>query len=103
MHLCRDQSVGLTLVLFMWPGMYLAFIHMCVGGDTWTALNKLKHNPDRTQFIVFSSKVQCEKLSSHFPVNCLESLFDPSNIVKNKVCGFHFSEHAKKTCKVCFL
>ena len=51
------------------------------------ALSKLKLNPDKTEFIIFGSKAQCQKLSSQFLVNILGSLLHPADIVKNLVCG----------------
>ena len=71
------------------------------------ALCKLKLNPDKTEFIVFGSKVQLQKLSSYFPVNILGSLLHPADIVTNPGvwfdADFYLSEHVKKTCKAYFL
>ena len=49
----------------------------------WMALSKMKLNPDKTEFIVFGFKAQCQKLSSHFLVNILSMLHYPSDTVKN--------------------
>ena len=72
-----------------------------------TALSKLKLYPKKTEFIVFGSKVQCQKIFSHFPVSILGSLLHPVDFVKNLGvwfdAEFSFSEHVKKTCKVCFV
>ena len=46
------------------------------------SLNKLKFNPEKTEFIVFGSKAQHQKISSHFPVSILGSLVD---LVRNLV------------------
>ena len=66
----------------------------------WMAISKLKLNPDKTEFIGFGSKVPHQKLSSHFPVSILGSLFHPADIVKNLGGWFHtdfsFSEYEKK-------
>ena len=40
----------------------------------WLSTNKLKLNPDKTEFIVFGSKSQREKLNQSFPVNILGNL-----------------------------
>ena len=40
----------------------------------WLCTNKLKLNPDKTEFIVFGSKSQREKLNHSFPVNILGNL-----------------------------
>ena len=68
---------------------------------------KLKLNPGKTEFIVFGSKAQCQKISSHFPVSILGSLLHPVDSVRNLGvwfdADFSFSEHIKRTCKACFL
>ena len=64
-------------------------------------------NPEKTEFIVFGSKAQCQKISSHFPVSILCSLLHPVDSVRNLGlwfdAQFSFSEHVKRTCKACFL
>ena len=71
------------------------------------SLSKLKLNPEKTEFIVFGSKAQRQKISSHFPVSILGSLLHPVDSVRNLgvwfVADFSFSEHIKRTCKACFL
>ena len=76
----------------------------------YTALNifsKLKLNPEKTEFIVFGSKSQRQKLSSYFPVSIFGSLIHPVDSVRNLGvwfdAEFSFSEHVKRTCKACFL
>ena len=69
--------------------------------------SKLKLNPEKTEFIVFCSKAQRRKISSHFPVSILGSLLHPVDSVRNLGtwfdAEFSFSEHVKRTCKACFL
>ena len=71
------------------------------------SLGKLKLNPEKTEFIVFGSKAQHQKISSHFPVSILGSLLNLIYFVRNLGVWFDaevsFSEHVKRTCKVCFL
>ena len=71
------------------------------------SVNKLKLNPEKTEFIVFGSKAQRQKISSHFPVSILCSLLHPVDSVRNLGvwfdADFSFSEHIKRTCKACFL
>ena len=73
----------------------------------WMSLSKLKLNPEKTEFIVFGSKAQHQKISSHFPVSILGSLLHPVDSVRNLGvwfdADFSFSEHIKRTCKACFL
>ena len=71
------------------------------------SLSKLKLNPEKTEFIVFGFKTQCQKISSHFPVSILGSLLHPVDSVRNLGvwfdADFSFTEHVKMTCKACFL
>ena len=71
------------------------------------SLSKLKLNPEKTEFIVFGSKAQHQKISSYFPVSILGSLLHLVDSVRN-LCvwfdvEFSLSEHVKRTCKACFL
>ena len=73
----------------------------------WMSLSKLKLHPEKTEFIVFGSKVLRQKISPHFPVSILGSLLHPVDFVKNLGvwfdAEFSFSENVKWTCKACFL
>ena len=44
--------------------------------------SRLKLNPDKTEFIVFGSKLLQNKLSHLFPVNILGNLLSPSDTVR---------------------
>ena len=67
-------------------------------------MNKL--NPDKTEFIVFGSKSQREKLNHSFLVNILGNLISPVDAVRNLGVWFDsdlsFSCHVMKVCKACF-
>ena len=71
------------------------------------SLNKLKLNPEKAIFIVFGSKAQCQKISSHFHVSILGRLLYLVDSVRNLGvwfdAEFSFSEYVKSTCKACFL
>ena len=73
----------------------------------WMSLNTLKLNLEKTEFIVFGSKAQRQKISSHMPVSIFGSIFHPVDFVKNLGVWFdaEFSifEHVKKARKECFL
>ena len=72
----------------------------------WLSTNKLKLNPDKTEFIVFDSKSQREKLNQSFPVNILGNLISPTDAVRNLGVwfdsDFSFFCHVRKVCKACF-
>ena len=48
----------------------------------WLSANKLKLNPDKTEFIIFASKTG-EKLNKSFPVDILGSFLSPTKAVRN--------------------
>ena len=45
--------------------------------------NKLKLNPDKTEFIIFGSKRQRDKLKACFPIDILGSPLTPVDSVRN--------------------
>ena len=67
----------------------LAKLNACLHDvQEWMSLSKLRLNPGKTEFIVFGSKAQRQKISSHFPVSILGSLLHPVDSVRNLgVCG----------------
>ena len=72
----------------------------------WLSANKLKLNPDKTEFIVFGSKIHREKLNKSFPVNILGNFLSPVGEVRNLGVwfdsDFSFSRHVQNICKSCF-
>ena len=72
-----------------------------------TSANKLKLNPDKTEVIVFGSKIHREKLNKFFPVNILGNFLSPVGVVRNLGVwfdsDFSFSRHVQNICKSCLL
>ena len=68
---------------------------------------KLKINPDKTEFIVFGSKRQRDKLKAYFPSPILGSPLCPPESVKNLGVWFDYdfclSKHVQHVCKSCFV
>ena len=63
----------------------LAMLNVCLQDvQRWMSLRKLKLNPEKTEFIVFGSKAQYQKISSHFPVSILGSLLHLVDSVRNQ-------------------
>ena len=73
----------------------------------WLSANKLKLNPDKTEFILFGSRNVRTKLSKFFPVNILGNLLSPVDAIKNLGVwfdsDFSFSCHVRNTCKASFV
>lgn len=75
--------------------------------QNWMGSNKLKLNPDKTEFILFGSKTQRKQLSKGFPVDILGSMLSPTEKVRNLGVVFDadssFSSHVAFVCKSCFV
>ena len=73
----------------------------------WMLAGKLKLNPDKTEFILFGSKKQRERLKAFFPSNILGNPLHPSESVRNLAVwfdsDFSFSKHVQNVCKGCFI
>ena len=75
--------------------------------QTWMATNKLKLNPDKTEFILLGTKSQRDKLAGFFPVDILGNLIRPTNKARNLGVifdsDFSFSNHVVSVCRSCFV
>ena len=73
----------------------------------WMNRNKLKLNPEKTDFIVFGNKSQRDMLSSCFPVDILGNELSPTDKVRNLGVvfdsDFSFSDHVVSVCRSCFM
>ena len=73
----------------------------------WMSTSKLKLNPDKTEFIIFGSKRQRDKLKACFPINILGNPICPVGSVKNLGVWFDsdlsLSKHVQNVCKSCFV
>ena len=77
---------------------YLCGVKMCLPA------NKVKLNPDKTEFFTFHSKKQCKK--KFFPFNILGYFLSPAQVVRNLGVWFYtdfsFLRSIQNTCKTCF-
>ena len=73
----------------------------------WMTTSKLKLNPDKTEFIIFGSKRQRDKLKACFPIDILGNSLCPADSVKNLGVwldsDFSLSKHVQNVCKSCFV
>ena len=62
--------------------------------------NKLKLNPDKTEFILIGSQKNCNQLLPHFPINILGNQVSPAQSVQNLGVvfdsNFTFSNHVSQ-------
>ena len=65
--------------------------------------NKLKLNPDKTEFILIGSPKNCNQLLPHFPINILGNQVSPAQSVRNLGVvfdsNFTFSNHVSQVIK----
>ena len=67
--------------------------------------NKLKLNPDKTEFMVIGNKCHCNRFDSRFPVDILNNSIPPT--AHAKIIGLiidselNFQRHIKNTVRVC--
>ena len=76
--------------------------------NSFAAFEKLNRlNPDKTEFFVFGSKRQRDKLKAYFPSSILGNPLCPAESVKNLGVwfdsDFSLSKHVKNVCKSCFM
>ena len=73
----------------------------------WMSASKLKLNPDKSEFILFGSKIQRERLNVCFPIDILGNPLHPTKSVGNLGVwfdsDFSFSKHVQNVCKSCFI
>ena len=71
----------------------------------WMFTNKLKLNPDKTEFMLIGNKCQRKKFDSFFPVEILENSIPPAAHAKNLGViidsDLNFKRHINNTVKVC--
>ena len=69
--------------------------------------SKLKLNPDKTEFILFGSKKQRERLNACFPIDIFGNPLHPTESVRNLGVwfdsDFSFSKHVQNVCKGCII
>ena len=75
--------------------------------QVWMSENKLKLNPDKTEFIVFGAKDRHKWLSDSLPVNILGNCLSPADVVRNLGvlfdAKFCFTNHVNSVIKSCFI
>ena len=75
--------------------------------QSWMAANKLKLNPDKTEFILLGTQSQRDKIAGCFPVDILGSKVIPTDKARNLGVifdsDFSFSKHVVSVCRSCFV
>ena len=75
--------------------------------QVWMSENKLKLNPNKTEFIVFGAKDRYKWLSDSFSVNILGNCLSPTDVARNLGvlfdAKFCFTNHVNSVIKSCFI
>ena len=76
-----------------------------VSAQDWMFTNKLKLNPDKTEFLLIGNQCHRSKFSSKFPIEILGNLLSPSPFARNlgvtMDADFNFQRHINNTVKSC--
>ena len=71
--------------------------------QNFMSANKLKLNPEKTEFILIGSKNNCKQFLPHFPINILGNQVSPAQSVTNLGVvfdsNFSFSDHVSQVIK----
>ncbi len=72
----------------------------------WMHSNKLKLNPQKTEFLLIGHEQQRRKYLAQFPINLMDVETNPSKSVRNLGVifdsDFNFHEHISQVCRSCY-
>ena len=88
------------------PESLLAIENCLIDVQEWMHCNKLKLNPDKTEFLMIGNKKQTNQCQQYLPCNILGCEFKASSYVKNLGfffdSSFDFHHHISQISKSCF-
>ena len=74
-------------------------------GD-WMRSSKLKLNPDKTEVLLFGTKLHRKEFMKHFPAKLLDQEITPTDSARNLGVvfdgGLNFREHISLICRSCY-
>jgi hypothetical protein len=74
--------------------------------NSWMSQNKLKLNPDKTEFLLVGTQHRRSKQSDSFPIDLLGNMSSPCDKVRNLGVifdsDFSFSQHVSSVCRSCY-
>ena len=89
------------------PEMSLALLQDCMleVGD-WMKSSKLKLNPDKTEVLLFRTKLHRKKIMKHFLAKLLDHEITPTYSTRNLGVvfdgGLNFRKHISLVCRTCY-
>ena len=87
--------------------MSLALLQDCLldVGD-WMRSSKLKLNPDKTEVLLFGTKLPRKEFMKHFPAKLLHKKITPTDSARNLGVvfdgGLNFRKHISSVCRSCY-
>ena len=106
-HLSADNSRLYVSVASGDSSATLNGFQSCLGSvQSWMSTNKLKLNPDKTEFLFIGNERQQSKFLSMFPIELFGVETNPANssripgVIFNK--NFTFHSHVSTACSSCF-
>ena len=97
-HLYADDTQIYITLSKSEPEMSLALLQDCLldVGD-WMRSSKLKLNPDKTEVLLFGTKLHRQKIMKHFPAKLLDHEITPTYSARNLGVvfdgGLNFRKH----------
>ena len=106
-HLYADDTQLLNSFTTFNCNINLTNLHnSLLSAQNWMYSNKLKLNPDKTEFMLISNKRQWQKFDSKFPLELIGSKLSPATTARNLGVifdqDFNFKNHKNNIVKNCF-
>ena len=102
----EDTQIYITLSKSE-PETSLALLHDCLldVGD-WMRSSKLKLNSDKTEVLLFGTKLHRKEFLKHFPAKLLDQEITPTDSARNLEVvfdgGLNFKKHIALVCRSCY-
>ena len=106
-HLYADDTQIYITLSKSEPEMSLALLQDCLldVGD-WMRSSKLKLNPDKTEVLLFGTKLHRKEFMKHFPAILLDQEITPTDSARNLGVvfdgGLNFRKHISLVCRSCY-
>ena len=106
-HLYADDARIYITLSKSEPEMSLALLQHCLFDvGHWMRSSKLKLNPDKTELLLFGTKLHRKKIMKHFPAKLLDQEIRPTDSARNIGVvfdgGLNFRKHITLACRSCY-
>ena len=106
-HLYADDTQIYITLSKSEPEMSLALLQDCLlDVCDWMRSSKLKLSPDKTEVLLFGTKLHRKEFMKHFPAIVLDHEITPSDSARNLGVvfdgDFNFRKHISLVCRTCY-